>query len=145
MTAPEAVFTETQRRTRGHRFIPPKAVRKRTPEIGATSLLTDISACMVRVHYFTGGFDWYVIEADWSTGEAFGIIKNPQGEVELGYFSLTEMEQVRPHATFTPAVKANTSDGPVVHLGSGTLRWVVERDCHWTPEPVGELLSVRRG
>lgn len=49
---------------------------------------------VARVHYFssTGGWDWYLVEYDPATGEAFGLVCG--FETEWGCFSIREMEEV---------------------------------------------------
>lgn len=191
MTATDTVFNETQRRTRGHAFLPPQVVRRKTPALYATEAVP-LADKLVVAHYFAGGFDWYVVEADWTTGEAFGLVKH-NGDVEWGYFWLGELEAIRPRSTFTatpakplsepvahehpyegqtlhhthefgavqhgyfehpedghpygkPGVGAHrVAPQAVVHVGSGTLQWVVERDCFWTPVRAAELLPAPPG
>lgn len=47
---------------------------------------------MVYVHYFScvSGWDWWLIEYDPATGEAFGLVRG--FAAEWGYFSVAEME-----------------------------------------------------
>jgi hypothetical protein len=122
-------FPESQRRARGHVFTPPAIIRRRTPAVGATDGTGPLAHRLVLAHYFTGSWDWYVVEADWSTGEAWGYVKGPAG-AEWGRFDLTELEQVRPHGTYT---RTGLPEGLV---GTGHLIWLVERDCWWTPQTV---------
>ena len=102
---------ETQRRRRGHKFYPTKAAR--VPALGATEHVKDP---IVRAHYFVGSSDWYVLEMDPETGEAFGLADIFGNGGELGYFSLVELE-------------ATTMRGFLV----------VERDMHWTPKPLSKV------
>lgn len=126
MTAPAGV-TDTQRRVRGHAFLPPAVVRRRTPGLGATET-TPCPDKLVLAHYFTGGWDWYVVEADWTTGQAFALTRSPAcPDGEWGYVDLAELEAVRPRGSYTPT---GATEGLV---GTGMLSWVVERDCWWTP------------
>lgn len=122
---------ETQRRTRGHRFYPPKAEQKRIPALYATEG-TPLAEKTVHQHYFTGGFDFYVTEWDPQTGRAFGMVKD-RGEREWGYFMLPDLEAIKPRGTYV----ATGGDEGVV--ATGTLQWVVERDMWWTPVPAGTL------
>ncbi len=116
---------ETQRRTRGHVFYPPKVVRTKTPEIRATEAVPAAEK-VVHAHYFTGGWDWYVVEADWGTGEAFGLVKSPMcPDGEWGSFDLREMEAIRPRGSASGSALS--------------LSWVVERDCYWTKKKVSGL------
>jgi hypothetical protein len=68
-------------------------------------------------HYFSTrtGWDWYATEYDPQTHEFFGLVFG--FEVELGYFSLDELE-------------ANSSE----RLGFG-----VEREFGWEPKTLGEI------
>lgn len=103
-------MTEKHRARRGHAFYPPKSTR--IPMLGATEGKGD--AALVRAHYFVGGWDWYVLELDRETGDAFGLVKG--FETEYGYFNLPELEGV---------------------LAGGMFP--VERDCYWDAVPVGTL------
>ena len=72
---------------------------------------------LVRLHWFTGGCDWWLVEKDIdSDGEgqiqAFGVADLGQGCRELGYISLVEI------------------------LDAGA-----ELDLHFTPVTVGEILK----
>lgn len=111
-------MTETQRRRRGHAFLPPKDVLRRIPAIYATEN-TPAADKTVWVHYFAASGDWYLTELDQETGEAYGYVKlaaYPEG-AEWGYFDLGELEQV---SVFNGLV-------------------IVERDMHWTPVKFSEV------
>jgi|SRR5262245_6248021 len=109
-TATAASFVDTQRRRRGHMFLPPVVVRRDTPELGATEG-TPFDGKTLHAHYFVNGWDWYVAEADWNTGECFGYVT---GEFpEWGYFNLRQLETI------------------------GGRMWIVERDMHYTPRLFG--------
>lgn len=74
-------------------------------------------APLARVHYFScaSSWDWYLVEYDPETGDAFGLVRG--FEVEYGYFSVREMEAVnRRHGT-----------------------GVIERDLYFVPRSVREL------
>src|SRR5262245_55948547 len=68
-TATAASFVDTQRRRRGHMFLPPVVVRRDTPELGATEG-TPFDGKTLHAHYFVNGWDWYVAEADWTPASA---------------------------------------------------------------------------
>lgn len=74
-----------------------------------------------RVHYFscTGGWDWYLVEYDATTGEAFGLVRGV--ETEWGCFSIREMEEVNRSHGFN----------------------VIERDVRFSPKPVSALEGGR--
>lgn len=118
------MFTETNRRLRGHRFYPTKTELKSYPKIYAQDSL-HLNA-IVHVHYFSGGNDWWITEfaRDFATtGEAFGYVRlagNPQG-AEFGYIYLPELEELLIRRGF-----------PV---------WI-ERDCYWTPKTVREAARI---
>jgi len=65
--------------------------------------------------YFTpdSSWHWYVIAFD-GDDQMFGLVDGL--EVELGYFSLRELEEVR-----------------------GKLGLPIERDLHWTPKPLSQV------
>ena len=114
-------FAETQRRRRGHAFMPPQTVK--VPKIGAASG-TRISDKLIPLHYFSAAGDWYVAEMDPETGEAFGYTRlaaYPDG-AEWGYFDLAELEQVNVHHGLV----------------------IVERDMHWTPRKFSEIREAAR-
>jgi hypothetical protein len=113
--------TETLRRRRGHNFYPPKADAKKVPALGANDKPDmDVDDAVAVLHYFTASADWYVTEADFETGEAFGWAELLPGCGEWGYMSLPEMEAVYIHP-FT----------------------IVERDLYWDPKPMREVLKER--
>lgn len=75
------------------------------------------------VHYFScaSGWDWWLTEYDPETGEAFGLVRGL--EVEWGYFSLCEMEQLNRSRGFN----------------------AVERDEHFEPTRASALEGRRQG
>jgi hypothetical protein len=109
----DTMVTETQRKRRGHAFLPPKVILKRIPRIYATEN-TRTENKMVWIHYFSAAGDWYVTEYDPNTGEAFGYARLG---AEWGYIDLNELEQV------------NAFHGLVI----------VERDMFWTPKQFKEI------
>lgn len=93
------------------------AARRALPGIGATE--SQGLSTLARVKLFTpdSSWTWYVTEFD---GEdlLFGLVDG--FEAELGYFSLSELTQLR-----------------------GPLGLPVERDRFFEPRPVGEIRSWR--
>ena len=108
--------TEINRKRRGHNFYPPKADAKKVPALGATD--GQGKDATVWMHYFAPAGDWYVTEADFDTGEAFGWADLGYGE--FGYMSLPETEAVK-----------------VGMFG------IIERDLYWDPKPLSEVLAAR--
>lgn len=106
---------------RGHAFMPPKSVLKAIPKLYGTEnqKTSDVTA---HIHYFAGRCNWYITEYDPETGEAFGVADLGHGP-ELGYISLPEME----------STIAETSQG---------LPIVIERDCYWSKQRLGEIPSI---
>lgn len=125
MPNPTAHLPETQRKARGHRYYAPQAEQKKVPALYATAA-TPLAEKTLGLHYFGTSADWYVAEMDTETGECFGL-SVVNGMREWGYFSLPALEAIRPRSTFS---RTGATEGVIA---VGTLRWVVERDCHWTP------------
>ncbi|WP_160487378.1 DUF2958 domain-containing protein [Rathayibacter iranicus] len=107
-------FIETQRKLRGHVFLPSQSKTWPAPRSNDATDLADIPFV---AHYFVGGSNWYVAELDHQTGEAFGYVDLGIGHGEYGYFNLHELEAivVRPSGfpqpierdvNFTPKTKA---------------------------------------
>jgi hypothetical protein len=73
------------------------------------------------VHYFSpwSGWDWYGTEFD-GEDTFFGLVKG--FETELGYFSLRELSEAK------------------VSIGGVSVP-AVERDLHWTPKTLAELVK----
>lgn len=92
-----------------------KELEKAFAEQGSTEEKSG-NQTMVLAHFFTGSWDWWATEYDPGRRTFFGLVKG--FEVELGYFSLDEMEalscDVRP-------------------LGG------IERDLYWTPKSLAEI------
>ncbi len=123
---------ETQRRLRGHAFLPPKRVLDKAPAAYATENIAAEDKTIM-AHYFSGGADYYIAEMWQEPGEdgelgrwmAFGYAKlasHPEGQ-EWGYLDLNELEQVR----------GRTPQG---------LPVIVERDMHWDPTPFSQIKGV---
>ena len=107
---------ETQRRRRGHAFMPPTSVV--IPKLGKTEKVP-VGDKLIPLHYFAASGDWWIAELDRETGWAFGYVKlsvNPDG-AEWGYIDLAELETL------------NVMNGLVI----------VERDCYWTPCKFSEI------
>lgn len=101
---------ETQRKRRGHNFLPPKSVK--VPALMSTEM-TPLDDKLIPLKYFSAAGDWYIAEADFETGEAFGYVKlaaYPDG-AEWGYIDLNELEQLNVHHGLV----------------------IVERDMYWEP------------
>ncbi len=124
---------DTQKRLRGHAFLPPKKVLEKAPGACATERIPFEDKQIV-AHYFSGGADYWIAEI-WQEppeeGEAggqwlgFGYAKlasQPEGQ-EWGIISLTELEGVR----------GRTPQG---------LPVIVERDMHWQPVKFSEIAGV---
>ena len=71
---------------------------------------------VVLAHYFTSSWDWWATEYDPGRRTFFGLVRG--FEVELGYFSLDEMESV---------------SCDVRPLGG------IERDLYWDPKSLAEI------
>lgn len=115
-------------RRRGHRFQPPRSVLGKVPQL----LTTDGQGleAVVHVHYFLGGWDWWVTELDPATLEAFGFVRSPMcPDGEWGTVDLLELA---------------TTDAPVRMRGPGgavAFRQPVERDCYWQPRTLATVLA----
>ena len=92
-----------------------KAILKKTPALYATekvALADKVAICK----FFTpwANWTWYVVETDGNT--CFGLVEG--FETELGYFSISELEQV---------------------VGTAGLK--IERDKWFTPTKLSELMK----
>lgn len=95
-------------RQRGHAFYPSDDVLAEIPGPYQTEHIP-LDDKILHLHYFCGGADWYVVELNAETKEAFGWAELIPGCGEWGYFSLSELAELR--------------IGP----------FVVERDLDWLP------------
>ena len=88
-------------------------VRKELPPLGAQEHLG--SKAVAHAKFFTpdSNWTWFATEFD-GKDLLFGLVEGH--EKELGYFSLSELEQVR-----------------------GPLGLPIERDLHWKPRPLDEI------
>lgn len=73
---------------------------------------------LVLAHYFAGSWDWWATEYDSENRRFFGLVRG--FEIELGYFSLDEMEEISCN---------------VRPLGG------IERDLYWTPISLAAVLA----
>lgn len=91
----------------------PEALLAVLPKLGATEELGMLAVALLK--YFTpdAGWTWYATEFD-GDDTFFGLVSGL--EIELGYFSLAELKQVR-----------------------GSLGLPIERDLHFEPTTLAEL------
>ena len=116
------MFTETQRKRRGHNFLPPKSVK--VPGLYETDSIKAEDK-IIPLKYFSAAGDWYIAEADFETGEAFGYVilgGMPEGQ-EWGYIDLHELEEL--------------------NLYRGLV--IVERDKFWSPKRFGDIEKTSTG
>jgi DUF2958 family protein len=109
----------SQRRLRGHDFLPPKTLLERIPKLDATAE-QDPAEIIIWLHYFGPAGDWWISEIDPAEGLAFGYVRLAACPefAEWGSIGLAELEAL----TVT------------VPLAGRALTVVaVERDRHWKP------------
>src|SRR5258707_866558 len=116
-------LNETQRRRRGHAFLPPKTVLAKIPALYETENIKSPDK-MVWIHYFTSNADWYLCEVGENEGQLLGYnycrpANNPGGS--WGYADLAELEEL------------SVLNGRVI----------VERDKWWTPCKFSEITRHR--
>ena len=114
---------------RGHRFIGTEKI----PPLYATEEIK-INEKTVAAHYFTGDWDWFVLEFDPTTGTAFVLTCNRLTDLdgELGYVNLFDLGRTTVQARVGIANGFET-----------IFELLVERDCHWTPCTVAEIRAAR--
>ena len=102
---------------RGHKFF---ASESGIPKLYETDGLADKVA---HIHYFIGDWDWYILELDTETQQAFGLVYSmyTDAQGELGYVDLQELSAVR----------------------AGLYKQPVERDLHWKPTNISEIRKER--
>ena len=102
--------------SRGHKFLPSTKI----PKLLGTEDVTDKTAY---IHYFIGDWDWYILELNPETQEAFGLVFSmyTDAQGELGYVNLEELALVR----------------------AGLYKQPVERDVHWEPTRISEIRKER--
>ena len=88
---------------------------------------------VVQSHYFVPGtgVDWYVIEYDVESDICFCWTEIIPGFGEFGYTYMKEMEDLD---LDVPLVSASETK---------MLKVKIERDKHWTPQAIGEVLRLR--
>ncbi len=74
---------------------------------------------LVLAHYFSASWDWYATEYDPVDRVFFGLVDG--FELEYGYFSLAELESVKPKG----------------------FRMGIELDLYWDPKPVAQIHAER--
>jgi hypothetical protein len=90
-----------------------KANRKALPKLYATEEQGDDAMAVVKFFDPSGSWTWFAVEYD-GDDTFFGLVDG--FELELGYFSLSELKSVR-----------------------GKLGLGIERDRYFTPTSIGEL------
>ena len=123
--------TEQHRRERGHDFYPPAADLASIPPLYATEDIP-LSAKTLHLHYFVRGCDWWIAELDPDTGLAFGYacLHGDAANAEWGYVNLAELESL-----YQPAHIQTDDRGRPARI---LPHLIVERDLHWTPQPVSQ-------
>jgi hypothetical protein len=103
----------------------------KTPKLYETEGLGD--SALVQSHYFVPGtgIDWYVIEYDAESDICFGWAEIVPGFGEYGYTYMKEMEDLDLEV---PLVTSSETS---------MLKVKIERDKHWTPQAIGEVLRLR--
>lgn len=92
-----------------------KALAATLPSLRSTEGKTE-QEVIAHVHYFTSSWDWWATEYDPETRTFFGLVRG--FEIELGYFSLDELEE--------NGCERNPLRG-------------IERDLYWTPTSLAEV------
>ena len=97
------------------------------------------------IHFFSPGsnWDWYASEGSYVDANGFydtdhekvdflffGLVSG--FEVELGYFSLSELEKLR----FPLLIKEGSTQKTL-----GVFQYQIERDLHWIPQSLEALLE----
>lgn len=103
---------------RGHELLP-KMLLDQLPGLGTQDGKGD--QAVVYAKFFTPDSDWVwlLLEYDPESRQAFGLVSGM--EVELGYFSMDELEEAR-----------------------GPLGLPIERDLYWTPKTLVEAKKELR-
>lgn len=107
---------ETQRSERGHAFFPQQSQRESIPRLGENRHRATEDT-LVHLHYFTSSTHWYITEANWDNGQAYGVVStNGHATWETINLVSLEAQHCRPDGSsrFLPPV-------------------VVFRDTHWKP------------
>ncbi|HYQ85292.1 MAG TPA: hypothetical protein VEP28_15045 [Rubrobacter sp.] len=125
---------------RGHPFYPPDDEWERIPGLYDTEKIPTAKK-LIMLHYFVGGFDWWVAEVDPDRTRAFGYVcLNDPANAEWGYIDLIDLATL-----YRPGdVLREVLDDELLRM---RIRppLVVERDLHWTVRPVNEIDEIGGG
>ena len=114
------MWTDKHARRRGHSLMS-KSLGKKIPSLGtyANSSREQVREVPPTAKLFTpmSNWTWYIMEWDAETGRCFGLAQG--AEQEFGNFHLDELSEA-------------TAFGGVL---------LVERDCYWNPETIGEIME----
>ena len=105
---------EQLNKQRGHELLP-KELRDKLPPLYANEAIGLEAIALVKFFTPYSNWTWYASEFD-QADQFFGLVAGH--EVELGYFSLSELETLE------------RSGLPLI-----------ERDLHWTPNTLGNLME----
>ena len=103
--------------SRGHELLD-RALRERLPKLYANEEIGLAALALVKFFTPDSSWTWYASEFD-GDDIFFGLVSGL--EVELGYFSLSELEEIR-----------------------GPRGLPIERDLHFEPKALQELLDTHR-
>lgn len=110
---------ETQKKRRGHNFLPPKAILDKIPKLYETENIP-IPDKMVWLKYFGGAGTWYITELHEDRELGFGYCDLGVDMPEWGYVSLVELEELS--------------------VAGGMI--IIERDCWFDPKPVNSIPEI---
>ena len=103
---------------RGHELLP-KEIREKLPPLYANEEIGLAALALVKFFTPDAQWTWWASEFD-GNDIFFGLVSGL--ELELGYFSLSELEAVK-----------------------GPLGLPIERDLHFEPKTLEELMELHRG
>jgi len=95
-----------------------KALEQKIPKLYSTEGQGMEAVAYIKLFSPDSSWTWYLTEYSAEDHLGFGWCDNGQGGGELGYVSLTELEQVR-----------------------GPLGLPIERDLYFTPKPLEQILE----
>lgn len=126
---------ETLRRQRGQQLLT-RGILRSLPPIGSTASNGDPFAVKARVKFFAKGGLWDHFYATEFDGEdlLFGCFVKHDKKPEHGYISFAEMEKS------TIRMTMQTAAGQQIGAGARTPN--VERDQHWTPASLREVMKL---